>query len=299
VLPFFVLAPGSWYRDVVLAQVSRQDVTRVSAWQRVQSLAGLSVLHHAPHAAVLVAAVALAGFALVCSIAVWVRTRHPPPALELFAGLTAVLIVAAFLWPPDYYPHYAWFFAPFLALVLGLPAGRLATDGLATGARTRSALALLVTLAAAALAVVVGVRQLQQLSGLRSGEPAPFVQRHTPAGACVLADIPTVTILADRFVSRVPACSRMVDPIGTSYALTRGRNGVTGAGRNPAVRARWRAAFGAAGYVWLQCPPWVHPQCLTSRRVPWTRSLRADFVARFEAVPGQGRVANLYVRRDP
>jgi hypothetical protein len=147
------------------------------------------------------------------------------------------------------------------------------------------------------VAVVVGVRQLQQLSDLRSGQPAAFVQRHTPAGACVLADIPAVTILSDRFVSRVPACSRMVDPIGNSYAITRGRNGVTGAGRNPAVRATWRAAFAAAGFVWLQCPPWLRPQCLTARRVPWTPALRAYFARKFEPVAGQGPVANLYVRR--
>jgi hypothetical protein len=156
---------------------------------------------------------------------------------------------------------------------------------------------MLLAAAAGVATVLGGVLQFHQLSGLRSGDPTPLVRRATPAGACILADIPTVTILSDRFVSTEPRCSAMADPIGTSYALTGGRNGVTGAARAPAVRATWTSAFAAAQYVWIQCPPWVRPQCLTVRRVPWTHALRLYFARHFTAVPGQGRVANLYVRR--
>jgi hypothetical protein len=287
VLPFFVLAPGSWFRDVIVAQLTRADVTRISVWERVQSLAGLSVLTPASHAAVALAGAVLAGFIVACAVAAWRQTRRPPSPLGWFAGSSGALICAAFLWPADYYPHYAWFFAPFLALALALPAARV------VGAFKGRAL---IAAAAGAVAAVGGGLQFHQLSGLRSHEPSPVVRRATPAGACVLADIPTVTILADRFVSSVPSCSPLTDPIGTSYALSRGRNGVTGAARTPAVRATWTAAFAAAQYVWLQCPPWVRPQCLSVRRVPWTRALRVYFSRHFGAVPGQGRVANLYVR---
>jgi hypothetical protein len=273
---------------VVLAQIPRADVTRISVWERVQSLAGLSVLRPASHGAVALAAIALTGFGAACAIGAWRQTRQPPSPLEGFAALSALVILAAFLWPPDYYPHYAWFFAPFLAVALALPAARVAGIG-----RTAALLAL----AAGAVTVVVGARQLHQLSGLRSRDPAPLVRHETPAGACILADIPTVTILADRFVSATRGCSPMADPIGTSYALTRGRNGVTGAARTPAVRATWTAAFAAAQYVWVQCPPWVRPQCLTVRRVPWTRSLRLYFARHFRPVSGQGRVPNLFTRR--
>jgi hypothetical protein len=221
-------------------------------------------------------------------VAAWRQTRRPPSPLGWFALLSGALICAAFLWPPDYYPHYAWFFAPFLALSLALPAAR------AAGAFKARAL---IAVAAGTAAAVGGGLQFHQLSGLRSRDPAPLVRRDTPAGACILVDIPTVTILADRFVSSTPGCSTLTDPIGTSYALTGGRNGVTGAARTRAVRATWTAAFAAAQYVWLQCPPWVRPQCLTVRRVPWTRTLRVYFSRHFAAVPGQGRVANLYVRR--
>jgi hypothetical protein len=225
----------------------------------------------------------------VCWTAAWVRTRRPPPALEWFAGGSALLTFGAFMWPPDYYPHYGWFFAPFLALSLALPAARLVR-----GAHQWLLWALV--LVAAALAAVVGLRQFQQVHALHAGDPTPFVKAHTSPGACVLADLPTVTILANRFVSRAPRCPALVDPIGTSYALTGGRNGVGGAGRDPQVRRTWLAAFGAAEYVWLQCPPSLRRPCLTSRRVPWTPALRHAFSRQFEPVPGQ-RVPSLFVRR--
>jgi hypothetical protein len=289
VLPFFVLAPHSLYRDVVVAQLSRVDVSRIPVWDRLQSLAGLSVLHPAAHAAIVLTAGALAGFALACGLGARWRTRRPPSPLERFGWLTAALMLAAFLWPADYYPHYAWFFAPFLALCVALPASRLASRTM------RSWPVALLTLAAAAITIVVGARQFHQLSALRSGDPAPLVRRATPPGACVLADIPAVTILSDRFVSGAPGCSQMVDPIGTSYALSGGRNGVTGAGRTPAVRAAWMSAFEAAQYIWLQCPPTARRQCLTRRRVPWTRSLRLYISRHFAPVRGQRANGNLFV----
>jgi hypothetical protein len=295
VLPFFVLAPGAFYRDVVVAQISRVDVTRTPPWTRLQSLVGLSVLHASSHARIVAAGVILVVVAFGCALGVAVRTRRAPPALDAFAWLSAVAVLAALLWPPDYYPHYAWFFAPFLALALGLSVAR-AADVLTPGGAARATRAV-VTLAAAAVAVTVGVRQFHELGAARSGDPTQFVRAHTPGGACVLSDLPPVTILADRFVSSVPDCSRMVDPIGTSYALSRGHNGVTGAGRTPAVQAQWRSAFAAAQFVWLQCAPWARPQCLSFRRVPWTPSLRRSFTQRFAPVPGQGTHPSLFARR--
>jgi alpha-1,2-mannosyltransferase len=297
VLPFLLPAPGAFYRDVVVAQLSRVDVTRASPWTRLQSMVGLSVLNPAAHATVALVAVGLLAVTLGSALAGWRRRRRPPTALEAFAWLSGVAILAALLWPADFYPHYAWFFAPFLALTLGLavarvapaPAGWTAPE---PAAWTPAALAL-----ATAAVAALGVQQFRDLSTLRSGDPTPLVRRDTPPGSCVLTDLPPVTILSDRFVSDVKGCSRLVDPIGTSYALSHGHNGVTGAGRTPAVQALWRSAFATAQYVWLQCPPWMRPQCLTSRRVPWTPALRLYFVQRFKPLPGQGARPSLFARR--
>ena len=301
-LPFFVSAPGSFYRDVVVAQLSRADLTRVPVWLRLQSLAGLNVPKPASHAVIALACIALAGLALAFALGAWFETRRPPPVLDCFAGLTAILILVVFLVPADFYPHYAWFFAPFLALSLGLTASRWAAGFTVSlhgraGRSVRARMVPLLTLAAMAVTGLFAVRQFQHLSRLRSGDPAPLVRRSTSRGACLLVDIPTVSILADRFVSTDPGCSPMVDPIGTSYALSGGRNGVTGAARTPAVMRLWRSAFEAARYVWVQCLPWRPPQCQSERRIPWTRSLLRYFTRHFELVRGQGRGMNLFVRR--
>ena len=51
-----------------------------------------------------------------------VISRRPPPPLEAFLDRDQPLwSVAAFLWPPDYYPHYAAFLEPFLVCAVALP----------------------------------------------------------------------------------------------------------------------------------------------------------------------------------
>jgi hypothetical protein len=291
VLPFLIAAPGAFYRDVVLAQVTRTDVTRASGWSRLESLTGLSFASPASHGAILLTGVALGGVAIVCSLFASLRSRRPPPPIECFALGTAAAVLVAFLWPSDYYPHYGAFFAPFLALSVALPVGRLA----AQAGGQRVLLAALAGAAGAGLLTVAAI-ELRQDSHARTFNPAAAAQRQIPAGACVLADVPALTIVSDRFVSTVPDCSPMVDPIGTDYALSRGHNGVSGAGRSAAVRAAWRSVFAHAGYIWIACPP-ASPGCLTNRRIPWTPALLAYFSRHFEPVRAAHPLPNLYVRR--
>ncbi len=235
VLPLFVLAPHALLHDAVAAQLGRVDVSRLPVWDRLANLTGLSAFSPVSHGAILAAVFGLGALAG----AGFLRDRRRPDALEWFALVTAVLVLVAFLWPPDYYLHYGWFFAPFLGLSLGLSVGRLA-ERVGVPSRPRSVRAagrLLIVLAVAAAGVLTVV-QLRQEARLR-GDSSPRAARAViPAGACVLTDLPSLTIAADRFTSRVAGCSTMVDPIGTDYALSGGQNGVTGAGRVPAVQAR-------------------------------------------------------------
>ena len=52
-------------------------------------------------------------------------TGQRPPLLEQFALAAGALTIIAFLWPADFYYHYAGFLAPFLALAIALPRGPL------------------------------------------------------------------------------------------------------------------------------------------------------------------------------
>lgn len=290
VLPFAALSPRAFYRGVIIAQLSRVDATRVPGVDRLRSLSGIDFLTSPSTGLAIAAALVLALIVVGGQIAAARHQRTFPPALESFALGSVVLVLAAFLWPADYYMHYAWFFAAFLALALGLSASR------AMPAHPGGAAAVLGAAAAAAV-LVVGAVQLHQLARLRAGDPAPVAHRRIAAGACVLTDNPALTIVSDRFVAKTPGCSAIVDGIGTDYALSHGRNGVTGAGRTAALRALWLSAFEHARYVWISCPPHAFPGCKTDRRIPWTHSILSYFRHHFRPDRGPGSLLNLFVRR--
>ncbi len=291
VLPFLAIAPSAFFHSVVTGQLSRVDVGRVREWLRLISLTGLNGVGSIGRVAALVAAAAIAGFVVLCLIGAWRRTGRAPPDLERFAIGGAAVILAAFLWPADYSDHYAAFFAPFLAMSIALPAGRLVADQQPPGSRprgTRSGAALLgpsltavAMIALASMAFIEGRHE----TTLAAGDPAASAQRQIPVGACVLTDLTALTLVSDRFTSNVPGCSPMIDPIGTDYALSGGRNGVTGAGRVPAVQRIWLDAFKHAQYVWLTCTPAGSPRCKgTNRRIPWTPSILAYFKGHFKPI---------------
>ena len=300
VLPAVALAPGAVFHDVVVAQLSRVDLVRVPAWHRLAGLTGMSAFSPVSRGTVWVVAAGILALVVGCSVAASRRDRQAPPPLEQFALATAGLLLVAFLWPPDYYAHYGWFFAPFLALSVALPVARLAAGRRAlpvAGGRPGVWLARSALAAALVLALVISVVQLRQETRLRGDTIADVVRARVPAGACVLADIASVTVAADRFVSDVPGCPVLVDSIGTDYALSRGRNGVTGAGRDPALQRVWLNAFKHAQYVWLACGSPDRRRCKTTRRIPWTTGIRTYF--RHHFAPVAARRVGLYARDRP
>jgi hypothetical protein len=124
-LPFVVIAPRAFIRDVFLSQLARTDVTRTPLIVRLVSFTGLRDLK--PAAGVIVAAASIMIIAVALHVvAPWVRARTRPPILDCFLIVTAVSIVTAFLWPADYYPHYDAFLEPFVVCALAFPVARLA-----------------------------------------------------------------------------------------------------------------------------------------------------------------------------
>jgi len=292
VLPFALLAPGTFYRGVILAQLVRADLARVPLGFRLQHMLGLT---HAPQlptpALVAIAATVIVIIAGLAVLAVRL-THQAPPALEKFATATFALVALAFLWPSDFYNHYSAFLAPFLALAIALPLSRVLGVPAVASARARPVV--LLRRGAALLAVLTltafAVLQAAAESHLAAAIPASEIsaaERVIPPGACVLSDQMSYTIAIDRFASDVPGCSTMVDGVGSDYALSGGRNGLTGAGNDPAVEQLWMSAFRAAQYLWLTSD--------NTRRIPWTPRLRAYFLANF--VPLTQGPDWLYVRK--
>ncbi len=288
VLPFAALAPRRFYESVFVAQLVRYRQPRVPVWTRLDDLTGLSALHGGPgHTTVLVTVLALAGFVLTTAVAaaLW---HGPPPPLESFALLTTALVVIAFMWPPGFYFHFPAFLAPFLALSLALPLSRL----LPGGDRPRARPEWLATAVACVLIGGFAVIQAGSETALAPRvSPAALAaaRRVIPPGACVVTDQVSFTIAANRFSSSAPGCSEMIDPLGAEYALTPGRDGLTGAGRFPAVVAIMRQAFGHAQYVWLAGR-------YNLRRIAWSPSLRAYFASHFTRVLTDAEGDALYVR---
>jgi len=283
-LPFLALAPGSFYRSVITAQVgSRLNATSVYSLYRIRLMAGLSDIPHPPALVVLLFTVLVAGFVALGGLGAWARLDQPPPALDWWVAVTGGLMALIFLWPPQFHYHFVGFLVPFLAMAVGLTTARLVQAGLSV----RSAAAVLAVLGLAA-AGVVQFRYEAPLSASVSPAQLAAARKVIPPGACVLADEVSYLVLSDRFETRVPGCAEIDDGTGVNYALSHGLNSLTGAARVPAVAAVWRSAFTHAQFVWLS----VHAY----KRIPWDPALTAYFRAHFTRVPGLPDL-RLYRRR--
>ena len=275
VLPFALLAPGTFYRSVIVAQLVRSDLVRVPLAFRLQHMLGLT--HAPPLATPALVAIGAAVIVIIAGLVVLgVRlTRQAPPALDLFATITFALAVVAFLLPADFYNHYPAVLAPFLALAIALPVSRV-LGALPAGPRAalllRRGAAVLAVAALTTLAVVQGVAESNMAAAIPATEISA-AEHMIPPGACVFTDQVSYTIAINRFTSDVPGCSDMVDGVGTDYALSGGHNGLTGAGNAPAVERLWMSAFRHAQYLWLTAS--------SAPRIPWTPRLQAYFLANF------------------
>ncbi len=295
--PFAVLAPRAFYDSVVLAQLERTGA-RTPLGFRLQAMTGLTGFR-LPGAALLAAALILVVLVVAVQVAAVMVSRRPPAPLDWFAVLTTLLVVIAFLVPADFYYHYPAFLAPFLALALGLPLGRLlpAPAGLrgraephwpggAGGRRHRAATALTVAAGVAFAALPLAVPGAEGAS-LPDFSHATAMDRVIPDGACVLSDQVSVLIAVNRFFSDVPGCPVQVDGTGISFALGHG-HAAAQAGRYPAVAAIWASAFRRAQFVVLTM--------VNARRIAWTPALRDYFRANFRLVGGPWQRLSLYAR---
>jgi hypothetical protein len=284
ILPFAIASPGLFYDDVVVAQLARIG-HRDPTWHRLASMIGIPGAQNWTKSTMVAACLALLAFVLLAQAAAWLVTRKPPPALDWFATVSAVLVVAIFLWPPYFASHYSAFLAPFLAMAVSLPATRAMRWELAP----RLAQSGLILIGVAIVAGAVAQAPTGNLSLTRRASPTVVGQR-VPAGACVATDQASFLLLANRFTSSVPDCSQMVDGLGTDLALGRGRRPSSGAGQVPAVAAAWNHAFSTAGYVLLSGK--------SSLRIPWTAQLRGYFHRNFRYVL-HGYGYKLYKRTAP
>ncbi len=303
VLPFAIAGPSQLYRSLITAQVGyRAHAVRVGVLLRLRNMIGLPYALGWSKSLLLLAVLALVVFVVATQAAAILVTQQPPPTLDWFASVSAVLIVAMFLWPPQFHYHFAEFLAPFMALTIALPVSRLfggarPDDGLAvtwprTGnAKTARQIGMAIAgVSAVALAVVAAFQFRFESGAPRVIGPIPAaIDRLIPSGACVLTDQVSVTLAANRFVSTDPNCPKLIDSLGTTLALSDGLKPQTGAANVAAVNAAWNQAFSKANYVLLTAT--------NTRRIAWSPQLEAYFASHFNQVYKSPRKLILYVRK--
>ncbi len=284
--PFLVAAPRAFVAQVIFAQLGRGGPVQVTRVARLQFLSGLwtgiGVGVQTPHllrltaiVCVAIAVTVVAAFLLVSPRAGTApaavpgrRAPHLSP-LERFALAAAVVVLAGLMWPPEFWYHYASFFGPFLALVLGLSAGRIGR---------------LLPLPAVAIAVLVLAAAAHHAAGIPRSLPAvpnaaPQIAAATagvPAGACVVTDDPEFTIMANRFTASSPHCPPVVDSLAATLVVSHDGTSPRADARAAAV---WLGYFRQARYLMLSRA--------SSVRIAWTPQLQRYVYRHFELVTNQ------------
>jgi hypothetical protein len=291
-LPFLVLAPGQLVNDVIVTQYIRSAVGHASPVPRLANLAGLSLfpgLSGGLRVGLLLAIAAIAGVGYLAACRAGARR---PAALDWYALISVVAVIAMLLWPDKYWSHYGAFAAPFIALVFALPAGLLRPAEYSYQIVPLIAVSVVV----AVVIVAVGARQFAADTRQRTWSTIS-ADKLIPPGSCVVTNEVPYTISANRFTAGAPGCPALVDSSGSLLALTHGHGMKLATPQElRAVTALWRSAFTQARYVWIESGSQV--------QIPWTPALYAYFTSHFKLIglvdgPGARNTpeGGLYVRR--
>jgi hypothetical protein len=210
-LPFFLLAPGAFIRDVVTTALSGIPAGhRVSIPTRLGDITGTSAFNGGAAAAI-IATLVIVGIV----IAAFQQRPRGPSTLEWFAVAATALAVIAQIGPAYYYANYTAFVAPFLGLLLGISLARLVAQ--------RSA-RIGIWIAAAGV-VLLFTQQAITIHALRTSDIAGVVDAVIPPGGCTLSDAPSKLVTTDRFVATTANCNDMIDPEGATLSYGYGSAG--------------------------------------------------------------------------
>jgi hypothetical protein len=271
--PFVVLAPGSFWRDVVTLQTTRPLDGVQGAWLRLQHILEISTAGTRAHTTVTVLAVVV--LVVLLAMTGW---RFAPTRVW---ALGLVILTIGFLSAPTFYDHYGAFAALPLCAVVGM------TPSLFAGRPARTVLPAVGVVAAVWLAwAVVTVGKTTN-----HDSPALLTDRLTTPAQCAFTDAPNLLVAANRARDSSSTCPAWVDPEGTalSHVTTTKQPDFYPDGFRHVVA--WqdaaRTSLHAAHYA------------LIRDRLPISPDLdRANqsYIRRHFAVKGQGQTWQLWVR---
>ena len=281
-LPFLVTAPRAFVRDVLVAQLARSTTgAGVDAESRIGIMSGL---RHFGEAAPTLPVVDLAVAGAIMMGVILLVSRRRLLAADWAASAVVVAVVAGLFAPVQFYDHYAYFSAAFLAVFLGVGAGLL-SDGLVGLARRRRTDEWLPALLSAAGPVAAGAFVLlafpSGLGGARSyfadaTDPGASVAATIPPGSCVVFDDPVLLLVGDRLGQSRADCPQLVDPFG--LWLTEAD------GSLPHLGGPFRGTFVQMWSKWLNQADYVVLSVPGSSYIPFSPELVDQFNGSFRLV---------------
>lgn len=282
-LVFVVAAPHAFFHDVLSAQLQRgsSGVDDLSIAQRLVMISGLTGLPGIT-ATTGLAVGSFVLFAVLVGV-VYATTWRQRSRFDWFVLLATVVILAGMFSSPEFYDHYAYFPAAFLALLLGVCVAQLVSWArqLARSRVFEDRRSLLWAIPAVAVlgVVVLGVLLIEQDTSYASSylsdsaDPSAVLDAQIPEGACVVSDYAIFAINANRFDPAGTGCPAVVDPFGMWLSRNNGQPPPASPPYPPVFTAAWQGWFGSSDYVVLSVP--------YSNYVPWTSGLVSYFNKNF------------------
>ncbi len=272
--PFFVLAPGAMWRQVVVDQVTRAVPSVTPTLNRLIDLSGYQGTWLAPNAFTVI------GFLAVAGLAVYLAVTNPlRDPLGPFAGLTSVLATAAILVTPQFFAYYCYLVTPYLALALALVGSRFVHSPRWRTWRAEPRARRLVVATGALLVALLGGTTLSaydQAASAAAATATAAIDRYVPAGSCVVYDVVYLGVVTNR-LSDSPHCPLIID----SYGMWLG-NGNQLVAPPRLFSEQWRRYFAHAQYVVLSNNE--------STFIPWTPALTRWFQGVYAPLYGKDGV---------
>jgi hypothetical protein len=276
-LPFFLTAPSASISDVFLAQFKRSDASS-SALFTLRQLTGADAIEsiHVPNFVVVAVTAIFAAFVLLRVI----RDRRDLGPCDWCVIAAFVATTTACFATGQFYAHYSYLPIVWIATTAALLVPR------ASPVRVPRAVMLVLLVILCGVALDQNVRHARVvLAG--SFTVAGVLDEVVPPGGCVLVDVTTFSIVADRFTSADPGCPLMIDPYGEWVMHTQPRRPYVGVYPQGFV-GDFANKLNSSAFVAVAAP--------YSTYVPWTPELGRWFAANFEEIRRTNEVV-VYIHR--
>ncbi len=298
-LPFLIAAPHAMFHDVIVAQSQRQlyfGTTPTSLGDRLLQIAGLGGTPSAISNSAALGYIVFVVFALLVA-GVYILGARRRTLVEWFVLVASVVVFFGLFEATQVEPHYAYFPAVFLAMLLGICLSHAFRAVLVLVKRRwapHRRLTLAIPVLAAALVLFLVALLVAQDTAFadtylsEASDPSAGLASVIPPGACVISDYPSDLIVANRFTPTQPGCPAVIDPLGSYLADD---NGDT-----PHPSPPFSVAFVEEWFSWLQVADYVELRIPFSDFLPWTSTTAAWFnqnyrlVAHFSYVYPQGYI---------